>query len=67
MSVARFIAIMFIFGAVSAAWMILGGSIWLRTDEMDRQFSAEMASQWGPEVLAQQAPYWAPSRTANRL
>ena len=66
MSVARFIAIMFILGAISAAWMILGGSIWFRTHEMDQQFSAEMASQWGPEVVAQQAPYWAPTRAARR-
>ena len=66
MGVVRFIAIMFIFGAVSAAWMILGGSIWFRTYEMDQQFSAEMAGQWGPEVVAQQAPYWAPAKSAKR-
>ena len=66
MRVVRFIAIMLIFGAVSTAWMVLAGSIWLRTHPMDRQFSAEMAKQWGPEVLAQEAPYWAPSRSAKR-
>jgi len=66
MSILRFLAIIAIFGAVTAAWMILGGSVWYRTHEMDRRFSAEMAAQWGPEVVAQAAPYWAPQRADGR-
>jgi len=66
MSALRFFAIIVIFGAVSAAWAILGASVAFRTEEADSQFSAEMAAQWGPDVVAQAAPYWAPQRADKR-
>lgn len=60
MSVLRLIAIVIIFGTVSIAWMILGGSIFYRTETADYRNSAELASLWGPPTLVQGAPYWAP-------
>jgi len=58
MGILRFLAIVVIFGAVSLAWMALGASVQFRTDDLDRRLSAEMASDWGPRVLAQGSPYW---------
>ncbi len=58
MSVLRLIAIVVIFGCVSIAWMILGGSIFVRTEMADERNSAELANLWGPPTLVQAAPYW---------
>jgi len=66
MSIGRFLAIAVIFGGACAAWMILGGSVWARTETLDRSLSREMDSLWGPRVLAQASPYWAPTRAARR-
>ena len=59
MSALRFFAIVLVFGAVSVAWMLLAGSTAWRTSSMDETLSAELASRWGPKVVAQQAPYFA--------
>ena len=66
MSVLRFFAIVLIFGAVSMGWLVLGGTMWLRTEMLDERLSGEMKSLWGPKVLEQTAPYWAPSPDAGR-
>jgi len=50
-----------IFGGVSVAWLVLGTSMWQRTESLDKSLSAEVASLIGPDVLTQTAPYWAPS------
>ncbi|MBS3734965.1 MAG: inner membrane CreD family protein [Phycisphaerae bacterium] len=65
MSVLRFFAIALIFGAVTVAWMILGGTVWFRTESLDRRLGAEMKGLWGPEVLVQRAPHWRPAGAAN--
>jgi len=57
MSIGRFVAIGIIFAAVTAGWWVLGATVELRTSDLDESLSAEMASLWGPEVLAQASPY----------
>ena len=53
----RFFSIVIIFGAVSAAWWILGGTMWARTEQLDRDLGREMRSLWGPETLVQESPF----------
>jgi hypothetical protein len=60
MSVPRLFALVLIFALVSAAWMMLGGSLWVRTEMLDRSSSREIESLWGPRVLAQAGPFVAP-------
>lgn len=55
----RLFAIGLIFAGVSGAWMILAGSVAVRTEQLDDSLSLEMASLWGPKVVAQSAPFWA--------
>jgi inner membrane protein involved in colicin E2 resistance len=43
----RIVAISAIFACTSAAWMILGTSIFLRTDSADAQLAGRVASAWG--------------------
>jgi hypothetical protein len=52
--------------AVSAGWWALGTSVQTRTTQLDNSLSAEMASLWGPKVLAQGSPYLASRPDANR-
>jgi hypothetical protein len=66
MSALRFLAIGLIFVAVSAGWWVLGTTVQVRTDQLDDSLSAEMASLWGPKVLAQASPYCSPSADAKR-
>ena len=66
MKVLRFIAIIMIFGGVSAAWLALGGTMWARTEDLDDQLSQEMRSLWGPETLVQTSPYLADKGDAKR-
>ena len=66
MSVLRFSATGLVFLAVSAAWWILGATVQVRTEQLDDSLSAEMASLWGPKVLAQASPYCSPSAGAKR-
>jgi hypothetical protein len=61
MSILRFWTVVGIFAAVSVAWATLGGTMWQRTEALDRELSGEMLSLWGPEVLVQVCPYWAPN------
>ena len=65
MTTPRLTAIIVIFIAVSAAWMALAGSVSLRTSDLDSRLSQEMASLWGPKVLAQATPFWSTSPTAS--
>ena len=65
MTVSRFFAIGLIFVTVSAAWWVLGTTIHVRTSQLDDSLSAEMASLWGPKVLAQASPYCAPAANAK--
>jgi hypothetical protein len=55
MTVARLIAIGFIFACVTVAWLILGGSIVVRTAEFGSQLAPRVNELWGPP-LAQVAP-----------
>jgi len=64
-SVLRFFALALIFGAVSTAWMLLGASTYIRTEMLDDSLSGEMDSLWGPEMLAQAAPYIGPARDGD--
>ena len=65
MSVSRFFSVALIFVAVSAAWWVLGTTVQVRTNDLDESLSAEMASLWGPKVLAQASPYCAATVTAR--
>ncbi len=58
MSTARFFAIMCIFGMVSVAWVTLGGSMTMRSKDLDSSMSAELNSRFGPSVVAQVWPRW---------
>ncbi|MFP4052805.1 MAG: inner membrane CreD family protein [Phycisphaerae bacterium] len=60
MSAFRLIAIMVIFGVVSIGWVTLAGSVAIRTERLDQSLSGEMATLWGPKLVAQSAPFWAP-------
>ena len=66
MTVVRFFAVVLIFLAVSAAWGILGGVVFARTEMLDDSLSGEMASLWGPKVVTQTAPYWTAKPTGER-
>ncbi|HOF17989.1 MAG TPA: inner membrane CreD family protein [Phycisphaerae bacterium] len=57
MSVLRLFAVIFIFCAVSVAWMILGGTMEYRTAELKDDLSAEVNALWGPADLVQTSPY----------
>ena len=64
MTVSRLFAILLIVGAVSAGWWVLGATVQVRTTDLDESLSTEMASLWGPKVLAQASPYCASSADA---
>ena len=66
MSVSKLVAIGAIYGAVALGWVVLGGSVHARTRQMDQSLSDEMRSLWGPQVLAQGAPYFSPARDDGR-
>ena len=66
MSARRFFAIVFIFGTVTVAWMVLGGSMWVRTEMLDRSLSQEMENLWGASVVAQSAPIWSSGPKGDR-
>jgi hypothetical protein len=58
MTVPRMIAIALIFVVAAAAWMVLGGSVVLRTDSADSRLSGQVAGLWG-ERQAQSVPTFA--------
>ena len=66
MSVLRFFAVVLIFAAITAAWMCLGATVWVRTEMQDSSASKEIESLWGPKLLKQTAPYWARQPSAGR-
>ena len=66
MSVLRFLAVVVIFGTVTIAWAILGGTVTYRTAALDDRLSEEMSSLWGPEALIQPAPYLAAKGDGKR-
>ena len=66
MNVLRFFALILIFAVVTAAWMILGASMWVRTSMLDSSLSEEMNSLWGPQTLSQAAPFVGPKRDTER-
>ena len=60
--VKRIAAIVFIFGCTAAAWMILGATIFARTQDSDSTLKGRVASTWG--TAQRQA---APTATTERL
>ena len=66
MSVVRFFAIITIFAVVAAGWMGLVLSMEIRTRLQDSEFKRDLDQQWGPKVLKQAAPYWAPGESDAR-
>ncbi len=62
MTVIRLFAIIVIFCAASAAWLVLGGSMEYRTAERKDSLSREVTSLWGPPDLVQHAPYVVPGQ-----
>lgn len=55
MTVLRMIAVAFIFCVSSVAWMILGGSVWQRTDTADYELREDVGTIYG-QPQQQQAP-----------
>ncbi len=55
MTVPRLIAIGFIFGCITVAWFILGGSVVVRTSDTGSALAPRVQELWGP-VLTQSAP-----------
>ncbi len=43
----RILALILIFGCTSIAWLILGATIFSRTDDVDRRLHEQVASVWG--------------------
>ncbi len=56
MTVARLIAIGFIFACVTVAWFILGGSIVVRTSNLGSSIAPQVRELWGPP-MNQSAPF----------
>jgi hypothetical protein len=67
--VKRLIAIVFIFAATSVAWLILGGTITLRTNSTDGRLRGRVQSIWGaPQVqAAPYATYDVPTRFTEKI
>lgn len=55
MSIWRVLAILFIFGVTSVAWMVLGGVTSMRTNEQSGKLRGEVDQLWG-QSHAQEAP-----------
>ncbi|MCE5325397.1 MAG: inner membrane CreD family protein [Planctomycetaceae bacterium] len=66
MSVLRFFAVVLIFGCVSVAWVVLGGAMWIRTEELGERLSGEMARLWGPREVVQAAPFIVPHPVSDK-
>ena len=52
----RLLALSFIFAATSIAWMILGGTLWSRTQDKTNSLGSRVQSVWG-SAQVQSAPY----------
>ncbi|KPK47371.1 MAG: hypothetical protein AMK72_08525 [Planctomycetes bacterium SM23_25] len=52
----RFFMIVVIFVTVSMAWAILGGTVYVRTENQRDELSPEVDVRWGPAGLVQPAP-----------
>ncbi|MGH7725281.1 MAG: inner membrane CreD family protein [Candidatus Eiseniibacteriota bacterium] len=55
-------AIVLIFFLASVAWLVLGATIFLRTENSDRQLKSQVVSTWGSmqEQRTPRATYWGP-------
>ena len=55
-------AIVLIFFLVSVGWLVLGATIFLRTENSDRQLKTQVVSTWGSpqEQRTPRATYWGP-------
>jgi len=51
----RFFMIVVIFTMVSIAWAILGGTVYVRTENQREDLSPEVDARWGPAGLVQPA------------
>lgn len=47
MMIRRILALILIFGCTSVAWLILGATIFSRTDDVDKRLHEQVASVWG--------------------
>jgi inner membrane protein involved in colicin E2 resistance len=61
----RIIAIIFIFVCTSVAWMILGGTIFARTERFDSRLSEKVSSTWGTSQV-QKPPSASYTKTTRR-
>ena len=59
----RFFMIVVIFTMVSIAWAILGGTVYIRTENQRGELSPEVDARWGPAGLVQPAPRPDPDET----
>ena len=59
----RFFMIVVIFTMVSIAWAILGGTVYIRTENQRDELSPEVDARWGPVGLVQPAPRPDPDET----
>lgn len=60
------LAVAGVFGLATIAWVTLGSVTEERTNDLDLVLSTEMSSLWGPQVFAQESPWWAPARKTKR-
>jgi hypothetical protein len=58
MNVYRLLAVMFVFAASSVAWFLLGSALTMRTDHLQEDLRAEVASVWGPELVQGHPEAW---------
>ena len=59
----RFFMIVVILTMVSIAWAILGGTVYIRTENQRDELSPEVDARWGPAGLVQPAPRPDPDET----
>lgn len=64
--VKRLVAIVFIFGCTAIAWMVLGTTVFERTNSSDQRLKGRVASTWGT-AQEQRAPEAFIERTETRL
>lgn len=55
----RFMAMLAVWFCVAAAWMVLGGTVWVRTQETDSALRGKVGKLWGnPQTQAPPAVTW---------
>ncbi len=67
MSAWRILAILFIFGVTSAAWMVLGGVTTMRTGQQSRKLHGEVGELWGTRHTQRAPKFVYQRKTQHRV